>query len=173
MIIPGQNIKTDSKIILNKFESKIAKIMGKKRFEQNRKHGIRNEKIGPQSNAFTDINSSGGEIGFGKLFNLFPDLDFDHRPIHDYMLHTWTVDVKTTNYNNGRLLARLKCAKKPCDLYALMTGTLPTYIFRGFIVKEEFLIDRCIGDVGHGKTYIALQSALSDLDTLLRNVKLK
>ena len=70
----------------------------------------------------------------------------------------FTVDVKATRYKNGRLLAVLWKEKK--DVYGLMTGTFPTYEFRGLADGDDLLSADNIVDLGHGPTYALAQEAL-------------
>ena len=50
--------------------------------------------------------------------------------------------------------------------YALLTGTMPNYIFRGFMKREELLSDDMIGDLGHGRGYMAEQNKLLEWEDL-------
>lgn len=160
---------------LNIFELQIAYFMGKKRYENARRKGIKNVKMGDQSNAYTDVNSAAGEIVFGKMFNLYPDFQFEKLNDYDFILPDGrTVDVKTTHYPRGKLVATLKTKKKAADLYALIIGNVKDrndkeeaeFIFHGFIKKENFLIKKNIGNLGKGDGYLVFQDMLKELEDL-------
>ena len=149
-------------IVLNKVEQQLARTVAKLRHENNRNDNVYNAKIGPQSNADTDLEGIAAEIAYCKLMNVYPDLDIDKgRPDWDAILKNGaTVDVKATIYPNGKLLARPIKSMKPPDLYALMVGKFPKYALAGHMSAEELLVPDRIGSLGYGATYIARQSEL-------------
>ena len=152
---------------LNKLEARLAEYIGKARYSMNRATGTADQKVGPQSAEFTDVNSAGGEIAFCKAFNLYPDLQFDERPDFDATLPSGArVDVKTTHRERGRLLVVPWKARKPCDLYVLVIGELPEYRIAGGLACDQLLTEDRLGDLGHGSTYIADQSDLWDISEL-------
>lgn len=160
----------DRKITLNETEQKICEYIGKKRYEAARKNNITNRKIGTQSDHFTDVNGFGGELAFCKLFNVMADFFIKKPdsglPEYDAVLPGGVkVDVKTTPYETGRLLVA-KWKTGDVDCYALMTGTMPVYTFRGFISKKLALQDSNIRSLGHGEGYVIEQSTLLELEEL-------
>ena len=162
-------MKIGKSIILSPLELKISEVAGKKRYENARNKGIKNRKMGDQSNSFTDINAFAGELAFGKMFNVYPDLQFNILSLYDFMFYNRTLDVKTTKYNDGKLIATLKCAGKKCYLYALMTGNLyesPTFTFRGFMKGGDFFKEENIDNLGHGEGYMVTQDKLCELEDL-------
>jgi len=70
------------------------------------------------------------------------------------------VDVKTTPKEDGDLLVHAGKARNPCDVYVLMTGTFPTYTYRGFALKGGIFVDSNLNDLGHGPTYLVPQANL-------------
>ena len=66
-------------VSLNTGEQIVAKVIAKLRYEENRKNGVHDKKIGPQNNEETDLGGIGGEIAFCKLLNLMPDLSIKPR----------------------------------------------------------------------------------------------
>jgi hypothetical protein len=142
------------------------------RFENNRKKGVTNSKIGGQSDEVTDLNGIGAELSFCKMFNVFPDLSISTRSstngedTGDAVLHNGkTIDIKATVYPCGKLLA-VPWKQEKVDLFALMVGTFPTYTFKGFMRAPELLKKERIGDLGHGETYIAYQNELLSLEQI-------
>jgi len=152
----------DTSIHLSENEQMIVKKISPMRFSNARSIGTANKKIGDQSNSFVDLNGFGGEFAFCKLFNLFPN--FDLRPDKkDVILKGNNIDVKTTEYDKGCLIARYEGNvnnKKNIDYFALMIGKFPNYEFRGFMKASELLQDEKIKDLGHGKTFLAKQNEL-------------
>jgi len=148
-------------------EVRIARWIGQQRWESNRQAGVTNAKVGDQGDAFTDQNGFGGELAFCKLFNTYPDFSIAPRTAlydtGDTWLHGHPIDIKTTEYATGRLLAVPWKTPPTADcllLFALMTGTLPTFTFRGFFAARDLLVPSRLGSLGHGPTYIAEQSEL-------------
>lgn len=150
-------------IVLNDTEQRLAKYLAKKRFEHNRKSHTTNARIGPQSDEETDLEGIGAEIAYCKLMNVFPDTNIDERPANDCILKNGkTVDVKTTKYKNGHLIAVCKKAKmeEQPDIYALMVGVFPKYRFAGMMDSKELLKEERLKDLGYGPTFAAKQQEL-------------
>lgn len=161
-------IKGD-KVSLSRVEQDICLAISKLRFTNNRIKNISNSKIGPQSDEFTDLEGIGAELAFAKLSNTYPDFSINTRSSSlgtdygDLKLHNnQSVDVKTTKYNSGKLLAVL-WKTEVADLMVLMVGKFPNYEFRGCMKSCDLLIPERIGDLGYGKTYMASQNELVDL----------
>ena len=149
-------------ITLNDAEQRLAKYVARARTDNARSVNLAHTKIGPQSQYETDLEGMGAEIAFCRLMNVYPSLDVVDNPAADpqgdCVVLGRTVDVKTTRHKNGRLLAVLWKEKK--DLYALMTGTFPTYEFRGLADGDDLLSADNIVDLGYGPTYALAQEAL-------------
>jgi hypothetical protein len=124
-----------SKVVLNVAEQKLARFVAKQRYESARKQGVHDGKMGPQSNEDTDLEGIGAEIAYCKVNNVYPDLDVSDRkvfPVEDAVTRQGaTVDVKSTKYQNGHLLAVMGKVDKKCDVYALVIGTFPSYRIAG------------------------------------------
>ncbi len=150
-------------ITLNDAEQRLARYVARARQEHdNQSEHITERKIGPQSQFETNLNGMGAEIAFCRLMNVYPSLDVVDNPAADpqgdCVVLGRTVDVKATRYKNGQLLAVLWKEKK--DVYGLMTGTFPTYEFRGLADGDDLLSADNIVDLGHGPTYALAQEAL-------------
>ena len=162
-------LKKGTKVELNKAEQLACKVIAKLRFENNRKENTKNSKIGPQSNEDTDLEGIAAEFAFCKLNNLYPDFSVftrsskNNTDCGDVKLNNGaTVDVKSTKYPTGKLLA--VPWKKPTSTYmALMVGSFPKYEFKGIMESEELINPKRLGNLGHGETYIARQEELKDL----------
>lgn len=159
-------MKIGTKITLNETEQRLCKHIAKERYKVNRKKGVKNSKIGNQSDYLTDLEGFGGEMAFCKLFNVYPDLKVQvtnqQTDTGDCVLPNGKViDVKTTKYKNGKLLAAKWKTCEDIDAYALMVGTFPSYKFMGFMSRQELLQDSRLTNLGHGEGYAAHQSELA------------
>ena len=148
-------------ITLNEIEIRLAKCVGKKRFELARKKGRANLRVGGQSDYETDLNGAAGEIAFCKAMNVYPNLIVGEIDEYDADIPEGTVDVKTTKYRNGRLLAVRSKKMRQADLYALLTGKIPHFRFIGMAKGSELFKDENIKDLGRGPGYVLDQSELT------------
>ena len=157
-------MKVGEVVNLSETEQAICKGIAKLRFQNNRKEGVFNKKVGKQSNEATDLEGFAAEFAFCKLFNLYPDFTIEPRRTEDdcgdaVLPCGNTVDVKATKYPTGRLLA-VPWKGDNIDLYALMVGEFPSYTFKGFMPREELHKPERLGSLGYGETYIAQQHEL-------------
>ncbi len=157
--------KRNTEVVLNAQEQAVCRALSKRRHAANRKAGTRNAKRGPQSNDQTDLEGIGAEFAFAKLFNLYPDFSIQPRKSGDdhgdcKLRDGRGVDVKATRYKTGKLIA-VPWKKSGAELFALMTGTFPKYIFRGFMEAGNLLREERLGSLGYGPTYIAEQTELA------------
>ena len=150
------------KVSLNNAEQKLAVYLGRSRFQNARSRGIPNMKMGPQSNEQTDIEGAAAEIAYCKLMNIYPDTEITAvLPNEDAIARCgWGIDVKSTRYPFGRLLAVCSKAGKAPDCYALMIGTFPEYRFAGHMTSAELLKSERLTNLGHGEGYAAHQKEL-------------
>ena len=162
-------IKIGQTVVLSYAERKLAHFLAKHRNGNNRYFNVTDLKISAESAAAVDLEGMCGEISFCKLFNLYPDLDTDREPPHPHydcvLSNGMRVDVKTTKYENGKLLVDARKGKKTdgVDFYVLMTGSFPgPYAFRGFISKTKIIKPEKIGELCGYKSYIAEQWELSE-----------
>lgn len=79
-----------------------------------------------------------------------------------------TIDVKTTRYPQGRLLATLY--KQPGDVavYALVVGQMPHYELKGFCTADHLFAMQHIINLGHGPTRAVEQADLLTLADITR-----
>lgn len=144
-------------------EQRLAKHIASERERINRASGVSNGRIGPQSDAETDLTGIGAELAFCRLMNVYPDLTLDLRAGgEDCWWAGRSVDVKGTRYPTGKLLAvPTKLNRDGAEVYALMTGTFPTYTFRGLAAKDALLRADRLTDLGHGSGYAMTQEELA------------
>ena len=122
--------------------------------------------MGDQSNEETDLEGFGAELAFCKLMNIYPDLETGNNlPPYDCVSRFGvTIDVKTTKYPKGHLLATLKKKNNPPDKYVLMVGEFPEYQIVGEIGADEFLQDSNIGNLGKGDGFMLTQAELNPIN---------
>lgn len=148
-------------IRLTPSEAKVVSILARDRYQSARAGNVDNARIGPQSDEQTDLDGLGAEIAVAKFLNLFPDLTVGPRSGGADLLNAnLTIDVKHTRYANGRLLATLKKAADPCDIYVLVTGVLPEYYVVGWAYGHELIHEDNLRDLGHGVGYVLDQAYL-------------
>ena len=73
-----------------------------------------------------------------------------------------TIDVKTTAREHGRLVVPLKKKSSPSDIYALVTGDLPTFTICGYATADE--VFSSVIDLGHGDCYGLNQEQLTQFN---------
>lgn len=157
-----QQSSTQKMIIeLNDAEQRLAKYLAIARHRNARKKGIVNNRIGPQSDELTDLEGIAGEIAFCKMMNVYPDLQIEYVPNYDCILPDGTkVDVKTTKYDNGKLLSAPWKGEKNIDVFALMVGQMPKYRYAGMMKAKDLLQEHRKQNLGHGVGYVATQDEL-------------
>ena len=95
--------------------------------------------------------------------NIYPDLTIGTDvPDFDCILPSGErIDVKTTKYRNGHLIATTNKIKHPPDIYVLVIGTFPEYCIIGEISVSFLLRPENIKDFGMGDTYAVTQSEVT------------
>jgi len=153
------------KVDVNHAEQQFAITIALMRHEANRSAGKQNQRVGNQQDWLTDLDGVGGEIAACKLFNAYPDSDIagvESSPRHDFITSKGLrVDVKTTAYESGKLLARTCKSKDDCDIYLLMVGRFPSYEAKGWVYSDQLLDENNLTDLGYGKTYALDQNQLN------------
>jgi len=167
--------KIGTEVSLNEIEQRLCVHVAKVRYAANRDGGVKNALN--SANTFdvmptfeVDLEGYGAEVAFCKLFNVYPDFSFhlrdSERDFGDARLACGrVVDVKSTKYKTGRLLAPL-WKNDAHDLYALMIGVFPTYKFVGFMKREDLRREERIGFINGGKAFLAPQEELKELKQL-------
>jgi hypothetical protein len=152
-------------VTLNEAEQLVAKFLADSRHKKARRNNIRNGRLGPQSDWETDLEGMSAEIAACRLLNLYPDLQTETIPVYDMVSKNgWTIDVKTTKYETGKLLAvRGKVASRS-DFYMLMIGSFPKYRCAGFASAESLLSDETLTDLGRGLGHALEQNDLLTLN---------
>ena len=147
---------------LTNLEQYLCKRGAKMRYTNNRKQHIRNAKAGPQSYEKTEILGLGGEIAVAKWLNIYPDLTiYARQGGADLISNTGKrIDVKTTMYETGKLLAKINTAYPDIDIFVLVTAEFPVFIVRGWATKEELLRPDTVANLGYGDVHCLAQDKL-------------
>jgi hypothetical protein len=155
-------------VTLNESELKICEWLGKSRYQNNRVASVSDKKIGPQSVEETDLEGICGEFAFCKAMNLYPDMSINTRSGgYDILMNGLRVDVKTTKYKNGKLLAAKTKKISDSDLYVLVIGERPSYTVVGWCKSEDLIKNSNLVDLGYGLTYCLFKEKLTSIATLL------
>lgn len=167
-------INIGDSVTLNDVEQKICKAVANARHKTNRKSNVHNAKVGNQSNEQTDLDGVSGEMAFCKLADIYPKDIFVIHPKSakrgsdkkgDVTYLGKTVDIKTTAYRTGHLLATE--GKTPdVDYFALIIRDRDKYVFKGFMKSTELLEDKRLKLFKKGqkvKSYVASQDELKEM----------
>jgi hypothetical protein len=155
-------------VTLNKAEMRLAEFLARARHNAARAQGVKNQRVGDQSDYETDLEGIASEIAFCKIMNVYPDLEVGvYERADAYTLQLGAVDVKSTKYRNGKLLAHKKKGSiEPPDSYALMIGEFPTYKFVGWVPAEKLLQDDNIDNEKFNGSYKLTQPELLSVEDL-------
>ena len=119
---------------------------------------------GPQSDYEVNRQGIGGELAFCRLFGIYPTEVFHIGTSvvdpGDAVLDGFAIDVKSLRKTDADLLVPGHKEVGEIPVHALMTGTFPTYRFRGFAWTRDVIVDYNVTDLGYGPTYLYPQSKL-------------
>ena len=159
------------KIKLTDSEVKICEWLGKSRYQNNRVASVLDKKIGPQSCDITDLDGICGEFAFCKAFNLYPDMSLEPRKGgFDLVWNGKKIDIKTTRYKTGKLLATKDKKLEDSDIYALIIKNDQNYTIAGWCYCEELIKNSNLVDLGYGLTYCLSQEKLRNISDLTSRV---
>ena len=150
-------------ITLNKMEQELAKMVGLARHNQNLANGTNSDAIAKADN---DINGFAGEIAVARVINGYPDLSIGpHRRGYDLKMRGHAgrdvrIDVKTTRHKEGYLIAKKWRKADDCDMYVLVSGTMPRYEIQGWVWSIELINSSNLSDHGYGEHYHMERSQL-------------
>lgn len=160
-------------ITLNTAEQKLAVYISKARDQFCKNNDVGNKRqIKNKTDQEVHLEGAGAELAFCKIMNVYPDTDTRSFGISDTTTpKIGKVDVKSTDYSNGRLIAPhwKKIKNDLPDAYALMVGKFPTYKFVGWAKANELLNEQNVCDLGHCKTFALKQNQLRSPETAINN----
>ena len=157
-------------VTLNSGEQEVCRKLSTERYSLARANGREDQQIGKQPSWQTDLEGIGGEIAASKVLNVYPSLILEPDSGWDIKYRGIKIDVKTTKYKTGRLIAKLNTRSDEVDAYLLVTGVFPEYQIRGFATKGELLSDNNINDLGHGPGYTLTQDKLHPIEELAQSI---
>jgi hypothetical protein len=130
-------------ITLNENEQKIVEYIAKTRHSSAREKGFDDKQISDDSKYKIDLDGFGGEFAFCKAFNIMPSFVTGKTDKDDcIMADGTTVDVKTTVYRSGHLLAPMTKKVGDVDIYALVIKlSESTFRIVGFRGSEKLISD--------------------------------
>lgn len=142
-------------------EVMVAKMLGGLRSIVGRTAGVTDRKVADMSGLAIDEDGMIAEYAFCKHFNIFPDIVPGPRSgSYDCIYNGKRVDVKSTRYQSGRLLATLK-DNPDVDVYVLAIVEDNKVSFPGYATKSRLCSDENKVDLGRGVGYALEQSKLS------------
>lgn len=155
-------------VTLCESDQELAREIAKARHEYARENNIRDLRRADDPH-FIDLNGFGGELAVCRFFYVEPDLEIGtneerDNPHTDLVLDGKSVDIKTTKYKTGNLIARK--IHEEVDIYILVRGKFPTYEIAGWITREDF---EAAGkrDLGRGPTHFFHAEQLNPIEDLL------
>jgi hypothetical protein len=155
-------------VTLTDSEVALCNHIGRLRSESSRNLGFTDKKIGKQSGFQTDLEGFAGELAVAKTLNLFPDLDSDDSyPADLITADGQLIDVKTTHYESGKLIAAKWKRGGGADWYVLVIGTIPRYRIAGAMRSKDLIVPERLTDLGYGQTFAAEQHELNSILTLM------
>jgi len=148
------------KVELTDAELMVAKMLGGLRTIVGRTAGVTDRKVTNQSGLSIDEDGMIAEYAFCKHFNIFPDIVPGPRSgSYDCVYQGKRIDVKSTRYPDGRLLATLK-DNPDVDIYVLAVLSGNTVTFPGFATKSALCRKENETDLGRGIGYAMDQERL-------------
>lgn len=147
-------------MILTDAEQLIVRQLALLRHTLSRMADLPNEKVANLPDEQIDLEGMAAEWIFCKALNVYPDLDGGPRT-YDCTYYGKTIDVKSTQREQGRLIVRTDKIADPCDYYVLVTGTFPgPYTIRGVAEAQHVFAPKRLTDLGYGPVYAIPQSDL-------------
>ena len=125
-------------------------------------HKVVDQQVGKDDTWAIDIDGMVAEYCAAKRLNLCPDLTVSVRNGGADLIGKTgkTIDVKSTRHKNGRLLATIKKAGEPCDIYVLVIVDDKGGDVVGWASKDELFQVANRTDLGHGVGYALTQDQL-------------
>jgi hypothetical protein len=148
-------------ITLDDDEILLAKVIGGMRSIVARSAGVVDAKKAALSGLTIDEDGVIAEYAFCKYFNVFPMISPSPRSgSYDCLLNGKRIDVKSTRYKDGKLLATLK-DNPDVDVYVLAIVDGNTVAFPGYATKAQLCREENIADLGRGSGYVMTQDRLT------------
>jgi len=134
------------------------------RSKGNRNAGFRNSKISPEDYYSVELRGLGGAYTFCKEHEISPDPVLQQGPRRGSITvtspHGYRVNIKTTKYENGRLLSSVNASQRGIDVYALMIGEFPDFRFVGWEFADKVRQEENRTFIGRSENYALEQHEL-------------
>jgi len=142
-------------------EMLVIRMLGGLRSIVGRTAGVEDKKVANLPGLTIDEDGMMAEYAFCKRYNVFPDIVPGPRSgSYDCIYNGKRVDVKSTRYKDGRLLATLK-DNPDVDVYVLGIIDGNTVTFPGFATKAQLCHPNNKVDLGRGEGYALTQDELT------------
>lgn len=149
-------------VVLTNGEIITCRLIGNMRTASSRSFNVNDVQMGDQKFWDTDEWGVVGEYAFCKARNIFFDPSLSPRSGgHDCILNGYHLDIKTTLYKDGKLVARAK-RHEEVDVFVLAVVTGNVVSFPGYCLARELYDESNLTDFGNGRTqgYALPQSKL-------------
>lgn len=138
-MIGNVTIKDGMDIIFNNTEIKMARVWVDDIINAEGNEWMRtNFQDSPEKFESTIFNAYCGEMAFGKMSGLYPQFNADRNTLpQDFGENGWLMDIKTIISGYQFLDCNEQQIKKKIDMYVLMIGEIPRFVFKGWATKKE------------------------------------
>ena len=159
-------------IVLSDAEVNYCQLIGMMRCLVAKGHHVVEQKRGPGNTYEIDVLGFMAELAFAKHFNLFYDLGLSPRSgSADGILHGYRYDIKSTEYESGKLIATTK-VNPDVDMYVLCVVSPPCVDIRGYAFKRELIDEANLTSLGYGECYALEQSQLRQFKSQVTRTRL-
>lgn len=148
-------------VVLSASEMMTCRLLGNFKSAATRGAGVADAQMGKQNPLDIDEMGVMAEYAFCKYHNIFFDPTVHARSgTYDCVLKGKRVDVKSTNYPDGKLIATIK-GNADVDVFVLAVITGNVVRFPGYISAKLLYQDSNLTNLGHGTTYAIDQGMLT------------
>ena len=152
---------------LSKDQLAVCDDLSKHRWNVCRQNGQKGERLKFDNPGHDDYVGLAGELAVAAYLSDEPNLG-DTKIDYDLEIPQGYVDVKSTERQNGNLLAPLRQKKHPTDIYILCTINAPAVDIVGYVLASEFMVDENIRNIGGGDCYFLSREELHPVEELLQ-----
>lgn len=146
------------KVTLNELEQQLANNMAIGSVKTSDDRGFKKRKRDDTKSDYEiSLDGFGAELAVAKALNVYPSLSNEYSKID--LNFNGTVNVKSTHYQNGRLLVP-DYQGRTTDWYILVIGKIPEYRIAGVAHADQVFRKENIKDLGKGPAYLLTQNQL-------------
>lgn len=152
-------------VTLSDHEQHILKYLAQKRQDENIKNNVKNTTVSNRNGY--ELNQQGlfAEYAFCKLYNLHLDLNYNIRSgSYDCLYKSTRIDIKSSDKEWHNLIAYIK-VNPDVDVYVLAIVIENVVSFKGWLYKQEFILNANIKDINGVPTYFYNQEELRSMDS--------